>query len=109
MYLALKMGAIQENSQQNAPLPVIVDDALVNSDPGRARAAAEGIAKLGDTNQVLVFTCHPTLVQQFQEARPDAQVHKLDLQMFEPSRMVKVTNMSEMVGDRGLEPLTPCV
>ena len=80
MYLALKMGAIQENSQQNAPLPVIVDDALVNSDPGRARAAAEGIAKLGDTNQVLVFTCHPTLVQQFQEARPDAQVHKLDLQ-----------------------------
>ena len=77
MYLSLKMGAIQENSQQNAPLPVIVDDALVNSDPGRARAAAEGIAKLGATNQVLVFTCHPGLVGQFQKACPEAEVQKL--------------------------------
>ena len=75
MYLSLKMGAIQENSDQT--LPVIVDDALVNSDPGRAGAAAEGIAKLGATNQVLVFTCHPALVAQFQKACPDAEVQKL--------------------------------
>ena len=77
MYLSLKLGAIQESSQQNTPLPVIVDDALVNSDPNRAGAAAAAIAKLGDTNQVLVFTCHPTLVQQFQEACPEAEVQKL--------------------------------
>jgi uncharacterized protein YhaN len=75
MYLSLKMGAIQENSDQR--LPVIVDDALVNSDPGRAAAAAEGIAKLGAANQVLVFTCHPALVGQFQKACPDADVQKL--------------------------------
>jgi uncharacterized protein YhaN len=49
----------------------------VNSDPGRARAAAEGIAKLGATNQVLVFTCHPGLVGQFQKACPEAEVQKL--------------------------------
>ena len=77
MYLSLKMGAIQENSQQNAALPVIVDDALVNSDPARAAAAAEGISKLGATNQVLVFTCHPGLVGQFQKACPEAEVQKL--------------------------------
>ena len=76
MYLSLKMGAIHENSDQI--LPVIVDDALVNSDPGRAGAAAEGIAKLGSTNQVLVFTCHPALVSQFQKACPEAEVQKLD-------------------------------
>ncbi len=75
MYLSLKMGAIQENSDQR--LPVVVDDALVNSDPGRAAAAAEGIAKLAAVNQVLVFTCHPALVAQFQKACPDAEVQKL--------------------------------
>lgn len=75
MYLSLKMGAIQENSDQR--LPVVVDDALVNSDPGRAAAAAEGIAKLAAVNQVLVFTCHPALVAQFQKAYPDAKVEKL--------------------------------
>ena len=76
MYLSLKMGAIHENSDQI--LPVIVDDALVNSDPGRAGAAAEGIAKLGSTNQVLVFTCHPALVSQFRKACTEAEVQKLD-------------------------------
>jgi len=80
MYLSLKLGAIHESSQHNTPLPVIVDDALVNSDLGRSRVVARAFAKLGDTNQVLVFTCHPTLVQQLQEACPDAQVQKLDLQ-----------------------------
>jgi uncharacterized protein YhaN len=75
MYLSLKMGAIQENSDQR--LPVVVDDALVNSDPGRAAAAAEGIAKLSASNQVLIFTCHPALVGQFQKACPDAEVQKL--------------------------------
>jgi uncharacterized protein YhaN len=57
---------------------VIVDDALVNSDPRRARAAAEGFARLVDTNQVLVFTCHPEISQLFREACPDAEVYKLE-------------------------------
>ena len=77
MYLALRFGLVREFSQNMAPLPVIVDDALVNSDPRRALAAAQGLASLADTNQVLVFTCHPALVEQFQEACLETEVHDL--------------------------------
>ena len=78
MYLSLRFGLVRELSQHMASLPVIIDDALVNSDPSRARVAAECLGKLVDTNQVLVFTCHPTLVQQFKEACPDAEIQKLE-------------------------------
>ena len=59
-------------------LPVIVDDALVNSDPRRARAASEGLANLTSTNQDLVFTCHPALVEQLHEACSNAEVKTLE-------------------------------
>jgi uncharacterized protein YhaN len=78
MYLSLRFGLVREFSLHTTSLPVIVDDALVNSDPRRARAAAEGFARLVDTNQVLVFTCHPEIAQQFQEACADAQIYKLE-------------------------------
>ena len=77
LYLALRFGFVREFSQHVAALPVIVDDALVNCDPQRAQAAAEGFTKLADTNQVLVFTCHPTLVEQFLKACPGAEVFTL--------------------------------
>ena len=78
MYLALRFGLVREFSQNMAPLPVIVDDALVNSDPHRALAAAHGLASLANTNQVLVFTCHPALAEQFQEACLEVKVHNLN-------------------------------
>ena len=43
-------------------------------DPERARRAAEAFAELAQTNQVLVFTCHPETVELFKDAAPDAQV-----------------------------------
>ncbi len=74
LYLALRFGYVRDFSQNGVPLPVIVDDALVNCDPMRAQAAAEGFTELADMNQVLVFTCHPTLVEQFLKACPKAEV-----------------------------------
>ena len=47
-------------------LPVVV--ALVNFDPQRARVAAESFAQLAETNQVLVFTCHPSTAEMFADA-----------------------------------------
>ena len=78
MYLGLRFGLVREFSQHMTSLPVIVDDALVNSDPRRARAASEGLANLIGTNQVLVFTCHPALVEQLQEACSNTEVHNLE-------------------------------
>ncbi|MDA1276444.1 MAG: AAA family ATPase [Verrucomicrobia bacterium] len=78
MYLAIRFGLVREFSQHMTSLPVIVDDALVNSDPRRARAASEGFANVAETNQVLVFTCHPALVELFQKATKDAEVYNLE-------------------------------
>ena len=68
LYLALRFGLIREFGEHAEPLPVVVDEALVNFDPQRARLAAEAFAKLSETNQVLVFTCHPSTAEMFAEA-----------------------------------------
>ncbi len=68
LYLALRFGLICEFGEHAERLPVVVDEALVNFDPERARLAAESFARLAKTNQVLVFTCHPSTAEMFAEA-----------------------------------------
>ena len=68
LYLALRFGLIREFGEHSERLPVVVDEALVNFDPGRARLAAEAFAELSQTTQVLVFTCHPATAEMFAEA-----------------------------------------
>ena len=74
LYLALRFGLIREFGGSSEHLPIIVDDVLVNFDPERSRRAAEAFTELAQTNQVLVFTCHPTTVDIFKDAAPDTQI-----------------------------------
>ncbi len=73
LYLALRFGLIREFGEHAECLPVVVDEALVNFDLERARLAAEAFAQLAETNQTLVFTCHPYIAEMFAEAA-NAQV-----------------------------------
>jgi len=59
LYLSLRFGFIREFSKRSEPLPIVMDEILVNFDPLRARAAAEAILALSQDFQVLFFTCHP--------------------------------------------------
>ena len=68
LFLALRFGLILELGQRSERLPVIVDEALVNFDPTRGTRAAGSFIELSKTNQVLVFTCHPQIVDWFVEA-----------------------------------------
>ena len=77
LYLALRFGLIREFGERAESLPVIVDEVLVNFDPPRAQRAAEAFAELSLTNQVLVFTCHPSTVEAFTSAQPGARVIEL--------------------------------
>jgi uncharacterized protein YhaN len=74
LYLALRFGLIEQFGKPGARLPVIVDDALVNFDPPRMTAAARAFAALSERNQVIVFTCHPHLVEIFREAYAGTRV-----------------------------------
>lgn len=67
LYLAIRFGYIANHAVHNEPLPVIMDDILVNFDPARARATAAAIASLSAGNQVLFFTCHPHILELFED------------------------------------------
>ena len=71
LYLALRFGLIREFGEHAERLPVVVDEALVNFDPERARLAASAFFRLSDTNQVLVFTCHRTMADMFADVGAD--------------------------------------
>ena len=68
LFLSLRFGLIRELGQRTEPLPVVVDEILVNFDPDRALRAAIAFTELSSSNQVLVFTCHPTVVELFRNA-----------------------------------------
>ncbi|MCV0402259.1 MAG: AAA family ATPase [Chloroflexi bacterium] len=59
LYLALRFGLIEEFARHAEPLPVVMDDILVNFDAERAGRAAAAIRDLATRHQVLYFTCHP--------------------------------------------------
>ena len=68
LYLALRFGLIRELGARTEPLPVVLDEVLVNFDPARAMQAARAFHQLAETHQVLVFTCHPETVERFKSA-----------------------------------------
>ncbi|HEX2867214.1 MAG TPA: AAA family ATPase [Ignavibacteriales bacterium] len=44
---------------------IIMDDPLVNLDPGRQRVAVEAIRQVSEEKQVIVLTCHPSHAELF--------------------------------------------
>lgn len=68
LFLSLRFGLVRDLGQRSERLPVIIDEALVNFDPDRGRRAAHAFVELAEQNQVLVFTCHPQIVQWFEKA-----------------------------------------
>ncbi len=76
LFLSLRFGLIRELGERTEPLPVVVDEILVNFDPDRALRAAVAFTELSKTNQVLVFTCHPTVVELFRNAASEADVNE---------------------------------
>ena len=74
LYLAMRFGLIRQFAENAEPLPVVVDDILVNFDPERAYRAAKAFSELARTNQVLVFTCHPATAELFKTADSRTQV-----------------------------------
>jgi hypothetical protein len=77
LYLAMRLALVREYGNHVDPLPVVFDDILVNFDPGRSKTCLMAIRELCATHQVLLFTCHPHLVQQVEEIIPSAKMFPL--------------------------------
>ena len=78
LYLSLRFGLIREFVERTERLPVVVDEVLVNFDPKRAGRAARAFAELANTNQLLVYTCHPETVALFTDVASETQVIQID-------------------------------
>jgi uncharacterized protein YhaN len=65
LLISLRLGFIEEYERKAEPLPVIVDEVLVNFDPSRAKRTAEVLHDFGRNRQILIFTCHPETVEFF--------------------------------------------
>ncbi len=57
LYLAMRFGLARQYAR-STPLPLVLDDVLVNADPLRRRALAEELLVVAAELQVILFTCH---------------------------------------------------
>lgn len=62
VFLAVRLGVAREFAREAEPLPVVLDDVLVDFDPHRSLGAARVILEFARQQQVFLFTCHPDLV-----------------------------------------------
>ncbi|MEI7888324.1 MAG: AAA family ATPase [Actinomycetes bacterium] len=62
LWLALRLAGVFRHIDKVGPVPVIIDDVLVNFDDERTARALEMLADLAEHTQVVVITHHPHLV-----------------------------------------------
>ena len=63
LYLALRLASLERQMDAQEPLPLLVDDILVDFDDQRAAAALRLLAELSSRTQVLLFTHHERVVE----------------------------------------------
>ncbi len=76
LFLALRLALAASYARRGAPLPLVLDDVLVNFDADRAQAAAELLRDFAESgHQLLVFTCHEHVFELFRALGvPSAQL-----------------------------------
>ena len=78
LYLAVRLGLVEEFSRRGTSLPLVMDEILVNFDPERMAAMTRELVESARAHQVLLFTCHPFIVEMAQKADPTATVISLE-------------------------------
>jgi uncharacterized protein YhaN len=74
LYLALRLAGLEIYSENNEPIPFIVDDILIKFDNGRAAATLKVLAKMSEKTQLIFFTHHYHLIQLANENIPSAML-----------------------------------
>jgi uncharacterized protein YhaN len=70
LFLSLRLALASSYARRGAPLPLILDDVLVNFDAERAKAAAAVLRDFAAAgHQLLIFTCHEHIMKLFKSLR----------------------------------------
>lgn len=71
LFLALRLAGIEQHLTNRAPMPLVVDDILVNFDEQRVRATLACLTELSRQTQVLLFTHHAYLMELARRSVPN--------------------------------------
>lgn len=70
LFLSLRLALASSYSRRGSPLPLVLDDVLVNFDSDRAKAAAGVLRDFAAAgHQLLVFTCHEHILKLFKSLK----------------------------------------
>jgi uncharacterized protein YhaN len=100
LFLALKLASLEDYFKSAPPLPLVLDDILVEWDDDRAKAALQVLAEFSQHTQVLLFThlaSHVSAVESL--ADPRICVHQLK------SRVVQQGGVADPADPRDTEAL----
>lgn len=75
LFLALRLAGLELHLEDHEPMPLILDDLLVNFDDARCLRALKALRSFGERSQVLLFTHHEHLVSLCRETLGDKQFH----------------------------------
>jgi len=68
LYLAMRFALIEDHTQRSEPMPVLMDDVMVNFDGERRQAVCESVLEISKLHQVFVLTCHLAFVDELLNA-----------------------------------------
>ncbi|MFZ4434036.1 MAG: AAA family ATPase [Microthrixaceae bacterium] len=95
LWLSFRLAGIFEHVTSSGPIPVVIDDLLVNFDDNRAGRALGVLAELAEFTQVIVTTHHPHLVD---IARATVGADKVMVSELAP-RSANAPMMAQVVAD----------
>ncbi|OEF96727.1 ATP-binding protein [Desulfuribacillus alkaliarsenatis] len=71
LYLALRLGFMQQFNNRQIGWPIFMDDLVVNFDRERMLSTMRTISGLSAQHQIFFFTCHEHVIEAFEEIAPD--------------------------------------
>ncbi|MEX0792783.1 MAG: hypothetical protein WD045_06575, partial [Pirellulaceae bacterium] len=77
LYLAFRLAYIRDYCGQSEPLPLVMDDILVNFDDERQIGTLKVLLDFDPRVQILLLTCHEAMLQKVKELDPGATVTSL--------------------------------
>lgn len=75
LFLALRYASLKHQLSNGLPIPVVIDDCLIQLDDERTIAALKLLSELSETTQVILFTHHEHLVALAKKHLAKKEVH----------------------------------
>ena len=77
LYLAMRLAYARHYCRENEPLPLVMDDVLVNFDDKRSEAALDMLIEVAQEIQIIFLTCHQDTIQRIQSRLPHREPTQL--------------------------------